>query len=85
MGTKNQKKEKTWQKIGEMMQIHKYNYTAEQCEGRWKTLVRGVKKVSDHNSKSGNNLKTHPYEEQLDFILECLMFDRHMCLTALKI
>ena len=67
---KIKKKKKLWQMIADMMQIHKYNYIAEQCEGRWKTLVRGVKKVSDHNSKSGNNLKTHPYEQQLDFILE---------------
>ena len=53
-----------------MMQMHKYNYSSEQCEGRWKTLVRGIKKVSDHNSKTGNSLKTHPFEKQLDFIVK---------------
>ena len=53
-----------------MMQMHKYNYSSEQCEGRWKTLVRSVKKVSDHNSKTGNSLKTHPFEKQLDFLVK---------------
>ncbi|CAB3981319.1 Hypothetical predicted protein [Paramuricea clavata] len=43
---------------------------AEQCEGRWKTLVRGAKKAADHNSKSGNDLKTHPYEDELEFYSE---------------
>lgn len=52
------------------MQTHKYNYSNVQCEGRWKTLERSVKKVSDHNSKSGNDVKTHPYEEQLEFLIE---------------
>ena len=52
------------------MQMHKYNYSSKQCEGRWKTLVRGVKKVSDHNSKTGNSLKTHPFEKQLDFLVK---------------
>ena len=52
------------------MKTHKYNYLSEQCEGRWKTLLRSLKKVTDHNAKSGNDLKRHPYEEQLDFLIE---------------
>ena len=52
------------------MKTHKYNYSSEQCEGRWKTLLRSLKKVTDHNAKSGNDLKRHPYEEQLDFLIE---------------
>ena len=52
------------------MKLHQYNYSSEQCEGQWKTLVRSLKKVADHNSKEGNDLKTHPYEEQLEFIIE---------------
>ena len=50
--------------------MHKYNYSNEQCEGRGKTLVRGIKKVSDHNAKTGNSLKTHPFEKQLDFLVK---------------
>ena len=29
-----------------------------------------MKKVTDHNAKTGNDLKRHPYEEQLDFLIE---------------
>jgi hypothetical protein len=57
-------------KIAEIMEQHGYCYTVEQCEGRWKTLVRGVKKVADYNFKSGNDLKTHPYEDELQFYSE---------------
>lgn len=39
-----------------------------QCEGRWKTLMRGLKLVHDHNSKSGNNAKQYPYENELAFM-----------------
>jgi len=41
-----------------------------QCDGRWKTLMRGLKNVYDHNNKSGNNPKQHPYDKELDFIAE---------------
>lgn len=52
------------------MKLHKYTYSSEQCEGRWKTLLRSLKKVADNNAKSGQDLKKHPYEEQLDFLIE---------------
>ena len=65
------KKEKTlWNKIAELMKLHKYSYTSDQCEGRWKTLMKSLKKVTDHNAKTGNDLKKHPYEAQLDFIID---------------
>ena len=57
--------------MAELMKLHKYNFTSEQCEGCWKTLMRSLKKVTDHNSKSGNDLKNLPYEDQLDFIIKC--------------
>ena len=52
------------------MKLHKYAYSNEQCEGRWKTLLRSLKKVTDHNAKTGKDLKRHPYEEQLDFLID---------------
>ena len=66
---KIKRKKNLWKKISEIMKTHKYNYSSEQCEGRWKTLLRSLKKVTDHNAKTGNNLKRHPYEEQLDFLI----------------
>ncbi|CAB4009810.1 Hypothetical predicted protein [Paramuricea clavata] len=69
-----------WQRVETLLLIDQYKSfegkikkkrnISEQCEGRWKTLVRGVKKVADHNSKSGNDLKTHPYEDELEFYSE---------------
>ena len=67
---KIKKKKTLWNKIAELMKLHKYSYTSDQCEGRWKTLMRSLKKVTDHNAKTGNDLKKHPYEAQLDFIIE---------------
>lgn len=67
---KIKKKKHLWAKIADVMQENGYSFSPEQCEGRWKTLVRGVKKVADHNSKTGNNPKTHPYEEELEFYSE---------------
>lgn len=64
---KIKKKKNLWAKISEIMQLHGYSYNSEQCEGKWKTLVRSLKKVADHNSKSGNELKIHPYEDELSF------------------
>ena len=33
--------------------------------GDEKTLVRGVKIVADHNGKTGNAPKKHPFEDEL--------------------
>ena len=54
---KIKKKKTLWNKIAERMKLHKYSYTSDQCEGRWKTLMRSLKKVTDHNAKTGNDLK----------------------------
>ena len=54
------------------MKLHQYNYSSEQCERQWKTLVRSIKKGTDHYSKSANDLKTYPHEEQLEFVIEWL-------------
>ena len=67
---KIKKKKTLWNKMAELMKLHKYSYTGDQCEGHWKTLMRSLKKVTDHNAKTGNDLKKHPYEAQLDFIIE---------------
>ena len=49
-----------------------YCYTADQCEGRLKTLVRGVKRVAEHNAKTGNAPKKHPFKDELEFYSERL-------------
>ena len=52
------------------MQTNGYSYTPDQCEGRRKTLVRGVKRVAVHNGKTGNAPKKHPFEDELEFYSE---------------
>ena len=64
------KRKDLWSKIADVMQTNGYCYTPEQCEGRWKTLVRGVKRVADHNAKTGNAPKKHPFEDELEFYSE---------------
>ena len=60
------KKKDLSSKIADGMHANGYCYTpdhCDQCEGRWKTLVRGVKRVADHNAKSGNAPKKHQFED----------------------
>ena len=45
-------------------------YTVYQWEGRWKSPVKGVKRVADHNAKTGNAPKKHPFEDELEFYSE---------------
>jgi hypothetical protein len=68
--SKIKKKKDLWSEIADDMQTNGYCYTADQCEGRWKTLVRGVKRVADHNAKTGNAPKKHPFEDELEFYSE---------------
>jgi hypothetical protein len=69
-GSKMKKKKDMWKEISLYFEQHKYTFTPSQCEGRWKTLIRGLKNVTDHNRKSGNNRKTHPYAEALEFLVK---------------
>ena len=64
------KNKNLWSKIADGMQTNGYSYTPDQCEGRRKTLVRGVKRVAVHNGKTGNAPKKHPFEDELEFYLE---------------
>jgi len=54
--------QEVWKEISEELGC---GYTAQQCDGRWKTLVAGYKRVTDHNNKSGNETQKHEYEEEL--------------------
>lgn len=44
--------------------------TTDQVSNKWKSLLRGYKAVKDNNRKTGASKKTHPYENELDEILE---------------
>ncbi|KAJ8303787.1 hypothetical protein KUTeg_018710 [Tegillarca granosa] len=70
LNTGKMKKKSAWISISKILVDKGYNVTASQCEGRWKTLLRGLKTISDHNKKSGNDKKSHPFAKELEFMAE---------------
>ncbi|CAH1379960.1 unnamed protein product [Tenebrio molitor] len=44
-----------------MLKEQGYNFSAEQCQNRLKTLTTKFKSVKDHNNQSGNNAKNWEY------------------------
>lgn len=63
------RKKALWNKIAKVLREKgNCNFSAVQVEGRWKTLMRGLKNVKDHNKKSGAERRNHPYEEELEFM-----------------
>jgi hypothetical protein len=64
------RKKSLWNQISKVLQEKGHNVSNYQCEGRWKTLLRGLKNTHDHNKKSGNNPKYHPYGKELAFMSE---------------
>jgi len=78
------RKKTLWAKISAVFRKKGYDITPAQCEGRWKTLMRGLKSVHDHNNKSGNGTKTHPYAKQLEFISDKPNFTPAYVITSNK-
>ena len=63
-----------WQDIQRNMNVKfQKNFTKEQVEGRWKTVIAGYRKFKTSQNLSGRERKDFPYEKQLDEILG----DRH--------
>ncbi|OWF40911.1 hypothetical protein KP79_PYT22367 [Mizuhopecten yessoensis] len=58
-----------WDIIAKDLNTKGYHVLGDQVSGRWKTLLRGYKKVKDHNQKSGNDAKTYEYQTVLDELL----------------
>lgn len=64
------RKKSMWDQISKVLSGKGHKMSGAQCEGRWKTLLRGLKNVHDHNKKSGRNPKYHPYDKELAFMAE---------------
>ena len=62
------KKKLVWESISKTLTNKGHKHNPSQCESRFKTLQRGLKNVTDHNKKSGNDKKSHPYEAELAFL-----------------
>ena len=64
------RKKSMWDQISKVLSGKGHKMSGAQCEGRWKTLLRGLKNVHDHNKKSGRKPKHHPDDEELVFMAE---------------
>ena len=57
-------------KVASEMNKMNISCTVDNVANKWKTLLRGYKTVKDHNRKTGVQKKTHPFENELNSILE---------------
>lgn len=58
-------KKDLWIKASKRLADQGFQYSADQCFGRWKTLVNAYRKVMEHNSHPENNRRMFPYEQEL--------------------
>lgn len=62
-------KKKIWQLISEELIKKLYNVTGPQCQSKFAGMKKTYKSIKDHNSKSGNGIRTWPYFDLLDGLL----------------
>ncbi|XP_025157668.1 uncharacterized protein LOC105190416 isoform X1 [Harpegnathos saltator] len=60
---------KVWNNIASALFVKGYNVTEPQCLSKFHGMKRTYKSIKDHNSKSGNNLRTWPYMEVMESLL----------------
>ncbi|KAG9484881.1 hypothetical protein GDO78_008144 [Eleutherodactylus coqui] len=60
------KKKDVWHTISERLQEHGYNVTGEQCNNKWKLLMKQYKNVVDNNAKSGRSRISCRYYDELE-------------------
>jgi len=58
-----------WRELAALLQKEEFNYTVEQVEGRWKTLLAAYRRVTDHNNTSGNDRKDFEFMSEMKEIL----------------
>jgi len=58
-----------WRELAALLQKEGFSYTAEQVEGRWKTLLAAYRRVVDHNNTSGNDRKDFDFMSEMKDIL----------------
>lgn len=62
---------KLWETIAqELNKLLKTNYSASQCENKWRVLERGYKKFVDNKNKTGRGRKFFEYAEEMDIIFQ---------------
>lgn len=63
-------KKKLFVNISVKLEKAGYKFTWEQVQGKWKTLTSALKRTKDHNSRSGNDTKSCPFQTELEDIFE---------------
>ncbi|XP_025161330.1 hybrid signal transduction histidine kinase M-like isoform X2 [Harpegnathos saltator] len=60
---------KVWNNIASALSVKGYNVTGPEYLSKFHGMKRTYKSIKDHNSKSGNNLRTWPYMEVMESLL----------------
>ncbi|XP_058814251.1 uncharacterized protein LOC131678254 [Topomyia yanbarensis] len=63
-------KQKMWQEIQERLQSYGYGFTTKQISNKFLKLEQSYKQTKDHNSKTGRDRRSCPYEKELDGMLK---------------
>lgn len=58
-----------WKSINDVLCKHGHDVTSPQCQSKFNGMKRTFKSIKDHNSKSGNNLRSWAYTEVMDSLL----------------
>ncbi|KAK5637773.1 hypothetical protein RI129_011134 [Pyrocoelia pectoralis] len=51
------------------MNEHSYSYSWDQCQNKWKSLMRTYKSMKDHNNKTGRNRKHWVFFDPIDELM----------------
>jgi len=62
------KNKAVWQEIAKILSEHDFMFNAEKCERKMLNMKRDYRSVIDHNNKTGNDRKTHPYLDEMNEI-----------------
>ncbi|KAG7160331.1 uncharacterized protein LOC121876175 [Homarus americanus] len=61
---------KVWDQIRQVLLTHGYQYTADQVQGRWSTLVTLYQRMVEHNSKPHNEKITIAYKDYIERVFK---------------
>ncbi|XP_071529650.1 uncharacterized protein [Panulirus ornatus] len=61
---------KVWEHIRQVLLAHGYQYTADQVQGRWSTLVTLYQRMVEHNSKPHNEQITVAYKDHIERVFK---------------
>ena len=74
------KRKHLWREVSKVFADKGLRFTTEQCEGKWKGLMRSYKKYLASKNTTGNNAKQFAYSTEMDDLLGHRhdIFPRHL-------